>query len=128
MRSLAPLSPACAMLAGPLTATYLVEIYTSDEPWAGSTAEMVITFQGPNGETGPYELANDDGRRFLQNAHSQYHLELPDIGPLDKAVIVQQQAQRGAGGMVGPWHLGWISATHLLTRVTTLFPCNRRGL
>lgn len=117
----------CQLLAaGPATMTHLVEVFTSDLEGAGSGAEMIISFEGALGGAGPYELANDDGRRFLQNAHSQYHLDLPDLGALDKAIIQQQQIERGPEGLVGPWHLGWISVTNLATHVTTLFPCDRQ--
>lgn len=111
--------------AGPSTLTHLVEIFTSDLEGAESLTDMIITFDGAIGQAGPYELANDDGRRFMRDAYSQYHLDLPDIGALDHVIIQQQQRVRGSAGTVGLWHLGWISVTNLSTHHTTFFPCDR---
>lgn len=58
---------------------HLVEVFTSDQQGSSYT-DMILNIVGDLGEAGPFELANDDQCRFIQNAHSQFHVDLPDIG------------------------------------------------
>ncbi|KAK9809624.1 hypothetical protein WJX73_008749 [Symbiochloris irregularis] len=113
----------CKASVGQAPVPHLVEVFTSDQVGSSYT-DMSLIIVGDLGEAGPFELANDDQCRFLQNAHSQFHVDLPDIGTLQKALIQQQDNTKG-GGSVSLWHLGWISITNLGTQVCTWFPCNR---
>lgn len=65
--------------AGQAPVPHLVEVFTSDQQGSSYT-DMILNIVGDLGEAGPFELANDDQCRFIQNAHSQFHVDLADIG------------------------------------------------
>ncbi|XP_076018180.1 lipoxygenase homology domain-containing protein 1 [Genypterus blacodes] len=99
---------------------YAIIIVTGDEKGAGTDANVFITIYGSTGDSGCQPLRQKCCNLFEREKTNSFHLELLDIGDLQKVRVEHDNS-----GVSPGWLLDRVEVTNKATGVTTIFPCGK---
>ncbi|KAJ8306143.1 hypothetical protein KUTeg_016688 [Tegillarca granosa] len=85
-----------------LVLQYHVDVYTSNEPNAGTDANVYVQIFGERGDTGRRRLLSSQSntRKFEQGAIDQFEIEAVDLGKLEKVKVGHDGENPGSGWML----------------------------
>ncbi|XP_063722696.1 lipoxygenase homology domain-containing protein 1-like isoform X2 [Symsagittifera roscoffensis] len=101
---------------------YKVDVFTGNEKGAGTDANVFITIYGQHGDSGKHKLSKSDTHvnKFEKGKLDTFHIQVLDLGSLERLVIEHDNSGFGAG-----WMLDRVEITNESTKETTVFPCGK---
>ncbi len=98
---------------------WLIRVFTSDMPNAGTDANVTVVIYGREGRTDDIQLKTK-GNMFERGQCDKFKVETDDIGQPFKMRVSHDNSGRGPG-----WHLDRIEAENLNTGEGYVFTCNK---